>query len=335
MSAWYYAVSGERHGPVAFSEIEKLAKEGQIKAGDLLWTSGFGDKWKCAWEIESLDFGNAAGVESSPVEAPSAAPGGFTVDPDVNNDGGETIWQICRNAKASLKGRLGLMIGGLFLMMAISMAVSIPQEILQPMIMGGATVASLASTMAEAPQPMASAVEFGLSELVMLLLYIVFYVVSSCLQSLVGYGYAAGMALHVARHANPQISDLFSGFSRWKPIIWAYCIIMTRVILWSLLFIIPGIVAAYSYSMTYYILAENPGMKAVDAVNESRRLMRGYKWKIVGMQMWFIFLVIVLIIPTLGLALLWLGPYMNVALAQFYCHLPKHKPRADERSYLK
>lgn len=324
MSAWYYAVDGEKHGPVDFSEIQQLAKEGKVKAGDLLWTSGFGDKWKCAWEIEALDFGNEADAGSVSADEPSYAPGGFKVDSDLPNDGSETIWQICRKAKASLKGRLGLMIGGLFLMMAISMAMSIPQEILQSMITRGVVAGSTGSGAA-----------IGSQEVLLLVLSIVFYVATSCVQSLIGYGYATVMAMNVARRANPQISDLFAGFSRWKPILWAYCIILSRVILWSLLFIIPGIVAAYSYSMTYFVLAENPGMKAVDAVNESRRRMRGYKWKIFRMQMWFTFLAIVLIIPTLGLALLWLVPYMHVALAQFYCHLPKKNEMATEPSYLK
>ena len=47
-------------------------------------------------------------------------------------------------------------------------------------------------------------------------------------------------------------------------------LITLKVIAWSLLFVIPGIVAAYRYSMATYIMAENPGMQATEAIERSK-----------------------------------------------------------------
>lgn len=52
------------------------------------------------------------------------------------------------------------------------------------------------------------------------------------------------------------------------------------VALWSLLLFIPGVVKAYSYAMTPYIMAEHPGLTANEAITESRRIMDGNKWRL-------------------------------------------------------
>lgn len=58
--------------------------------------------------------------------------------------------------------------------------------------------------------------------------------------------------------------------------------------LWSLLLIIPGIVKGYSYAMTYYIMEDNPEISGNEAIDESRRLMRGHKWHLFCMHLSFI-----------------------------------------------
>lgn len=58
--------------------------------------------------------------------------------------------------------------------------------------------------------------------------------------------------------------------------------------LWALLFVIPGIMKAYSYAMAPYILAENPEMTADDAIRESQRLMRGNRFRLFCLQISFI-----------------------------------------------
>ena len=87
--------------------------------------------------------------------------------------------------------------------------------------------------------------------------------------------------------------------------------------LWSLLFVIPGIVADYSYSMTDYILAEHPDMTASEAIAASKAMMAGNKWRLFCLNMSFIGWAL-LSIFTLGIGILWLNPYQNVSVAAFY-----------------
>ncbi len=58
--------------------------------------------------------------------------------------------------------------------------------------------------------------------------------------------------------------------------------------LWSLLFVIPGIIKAYEYRLVPYIFAENPDMKYSDILAESSKLMKGNKWKTFVLDLSFI-----------------------------------------------
>ena len=89
------------------------------------------------------------------------------------------------------------------------------------------------------------------------------------------------------------------------------------IALWSLLFVIPGIVKSYSYSMAYYIKLDHPEYTPTEAITESRRLMNGNKMRLFCLQLSFIGWAIVCIF-TFGIGTLWLIPYMNAANAEFY-----------------
>ena len=84
-----------------------------------------------------------------------------------------------------------------------------------------------------------------------------------------------------------------------------------------LLFIIPGIIASYSYAMTPYILAEHPELKAREAMQKSKEMMDGHRWRFFCLQMSF-FGWALLSILTLCIGLLWLVPYEYAAYAAFY-----------------
>lgn len=90
------------------------------------------------------------------------------------------------------------------------------------------------------------------------------------------------------------------------------------IFLWSLLFVIPGIIKAISYSMTQYILADCPQVRAKDALKLSMRMMRGHKWEYFVMGLSFIGWAILTAL-TLGiLGIFYTGPYMNSSFAVFY-----------------
>ncbi|GHT57847.1 hypothetical protein FACS18945_2990 [Bacteroidia bacterium] len=86
---------------------------------------------------------------------------------------------------------------------------------------------------------------------------------------------------------------------------------------WSLLLIIPGIIAAISYSMTFYIIADDPAISAMDAINKSKKMMYGYKMKYFCLSLRFLGWALLCIL-TLGIGFLWLMPYIQVTFAKFY-----------------
>ncbi len=132
----------------------------------------------------------------------------------------------------------------------------------------------------------------------------------------VSLGYAK-FNLNLVDGQPPRFDDLFSEFHRIWP---AFCLKFLMglfVGLWSLLFVIPGILAAYSYAMAPYILAENPNMTAREAITASKEMMRGNRWRLFCLGFSFIGWAILAAL-TLGIGTLWLRPYEEVAQAAFY-----------------
>ena len=99
--------------------------------------------------------------------------------------------------------------------------------------------------------------------------------------------------------------------------VWGMFLMELFVALWSLLFLIPGIVKMFSYAMTPFILEENPELTANEAIDRSRAMMKGHKfdlfWLYLSFIGWFLLGMI-----TLGVAYLWIYPYIQTATAAFY-----------------
>lgn len=139
----------------------------------------------------------------------------------------------------------------------------------------------------------------------------------------ISLGYAQ-FNLNVIDDTNPQFMDIFSQLSRFKS---AFCLSLLReiyVTLWSLLFLIPGVIASLSYSMAYYIMLENPEMSASEAISASKELMNGYKFKLFCLDFSFIDWEI-LSMFTFGLGDLVIQPYKEAARAAFYRELKDKK----------
>lgn len=99
--------------------------------------------------------------------------------------------------------------------------------------------------------------------------------------------------------------------------------------LWTLLFIVPGIIKSYAYAMTPYILKDNPELGPNEARLKSIEMMRGYKGKLFGLDLSFIgwFLLCIL---SLGIGFIWLTPYVTTAHAAFYCELLEEQAQKAE-----
>ncbi len=124
-------------------------------------------------------------------------------------------------------------------------------------------------------------------------------------------------SLSISRNQTAKIEQLFEGFQIFLNAVITYFLLAVFVILWMLLLIVPGIIAAYSYAMTFLIIADNPTLKPLEAISKSKEMMRGYKWKLFCLHFRFIgwFLLCLL---TLGIGFFWFIPYISVSTAKFY-----------------
>ena len=90
------------------------------------------------------------------------------------------------------------------------------------------------------------------------------------------------------------------------------------VALWTLLFIIPGIVKMYAYSLVPYILAENPEMSGTEAIKLSNEMMKGHKWKAFVLDLSFLGWLLLSVL-TLGLVgIFFANPYVYATDAELY-----------------
>ena len=129
-------------------------------------------------------------------------------------------------------------------------------------------------------------------------------------------GYTA-YTLRVVNRQPAGINDLFA-YARYCLKIWGLTIVMgIFVMLWSLLFWFPGIIAYYRYSQAFYILAENPEKGIMDCINESKAMMYGHKMDKFVLDLSFI-LWYLLAGVTCGIAGIYVTPYVGITNAGFY-----------------
>ncbi len=115
-----------------------------------------------------------------------------------------------------------------------------------------------------------------------------------------------------------EIAGIFEGFKAdfvGNLILWLLQALF--VWLWSLLFVIPGIVKQYSYSMAFYIKVDHPDYDWRACLNESKRITMGHKGELFMLDLSFIGWAFVCVF-TFGIGYLWLIPYVNATKAEYY-----------------
>lgn len=129
----------------------------------------------------------------------------------------------------------------------------------------------------------------------------------------------SGLFLSLFRREEERLSPvrIFDGFNNYLNTFLLYLLYLVFVILWSILLIIPGIVAAFSYAMCYFIMADDPTISPLEAIRQSKAMMRGNRWKLFCLYLRFIGWALLCVV-TLGIGYLWLWPYMLTSLAAFY-----------------
>lgn len=139
--------------------------------------------------------------------------------------------------------------------------------------------------------------------------------------------------LDLAKGKYPQTKDAFYGFTDYVSVMKTFLLVSLYTFLWSLLFIVPGIIKSYSYSQAMLIVAENPGIGAREAIRRSEMMMEGHKMEAFVLSLSFIGWI--LLSPlTLCILEIWLIPYMNAAFINFYNSIKPVEAEAAAESTL-
>ena len=122
-----------------------------------------------------------------------------------------------------------------------------------------------------------------------------------------------------------EIKTIFNPFKDvWLNSVLAYFMMIVIIIIGSILFIIPGIIASLMFSQVFYIIAEDNKIDPYNALVKSKKMMEGNKWKLFKIILRILLLAIVCIL-TLGIGFIWLAPYQNAVYAKFYNLLKESK----------
>ena len=135
--------------------------------------------------------------------------------------------------------------------------------------------------------------------------------------------------LNLTKNTKPKAEDAFRGFDDFWSAFKVNFFVGLFTFLWSLLFIIPGIVKGYAYSFSTYILAENKNKPALECIKESQEMTNGHKMDLFVLNLSFIGWILLANL-TFGILYIWLLPYIQATFANAYQSL---KPVKAEASY--
>lgn len=131
-------------------------------------------------------------------------------------------------------------------------------------------------------------------------------------------GYANAMRKLLVNGDSDLVPNAFHiTFGNYWHKVWTMLWMGILTTLWTLLFIIPGIIKSFSYAMTPYIIEDFPELTASESIHRSRMMMRGHKFDLFWLLLSFIgwgFLCIL----TAGIGFFWLIPYVETSMAAFY-----------------
>jgi uncharacterized membrane protein len=131
----------------------------------------------------------------------------------------------------------------------------------------------------------------------------------------------SAFSLRLYRSNEIDTKELEKFFSTPKPLI-ITLILLVVVVLGTVVFIVPGVILALSFSQIYFILADDPDLGIIEVFERSEKLTRNYKWQILALGLEFGFYLLVGLF-TLGIWWIWLIPKYYVAYAVFYEELKK------------
>ena len=125
---------------------------------------------------------------------------------------------------------------------------------------------------------------------------------ASVFTMLAGWILATGFALYCMGIRQREIMDygtLFDGFSFTGKIIALNFVMNFFICLWSMLFMIPGVIAYYRYRFALYNLCENPGLSVMEALDMSKRQTQGWKLELLKLDLSYLGWIVLSLLPAL------------------------------------
>lgn len=159
---------------------------------------------------------------------------------------------------------------------------------------------------------------------------IIFFIINFVLSTIIEFGYNSYCLKVANRDSSMSYGDLFSSVKYLLKALGLTFMISLFTLLWSLLLLIPGIIAAYSYSQAVFIMVENPDKGVMQCIRESKEMMAGHKWELFVLELSFILWYLSGLF-TCCLTYIYVFPYVTVTFANYYNSI-KPKPAVYEET---
>lgn len=138
------------------------------------------------------------------------------------------------------------------------------------------------------------------------------------------YGFTLAFLHFLREDKEDTVEAMFCGFKTYGRAIGVYLLETVLLFLWFLLLIIPGIIKSLAYSLTFFISKDHPELSAYECIQRSNDMMKGHKMQLFLLYLGFFGLAI-LSVFTLFIGMLWLTPFFQVCLAEFYENLKEEE----------
>lgn len=135
---------------------------------------------------------------------------------------------------------------------------------------------------------------------------------------------ASGYYLNHIRGFNPEWKSLYKeGIDNYGSYLVTGVLVNVFTVLWSLLFVVPGIIKSLAYSQAKYVIHDNPRLKGKEAIEISKRMTNGFKGDLFSMYLSFIGWYI-LVGLTGGILSIYVTPYVETTAAMYYENLKRY-----------
>ena len=148
---------------------------------------------------------------------------------------------------------------------------------------------------------------------------------------IIGVGFTI-FVVNTVRQKEAVFGNLLDGFTMMPRLLFLLVLQYVFITLWTMLFIIPGIVAIYRYRFAVYLMIDHPEWSAMDCLNESKRMTQGYKGQLFVLDLSFLLWIILCAVPVIGYAAqIYVTPYKEASLVYYYETVKAEE--ADRQAY--